>query len=92
MVDRVHICVEGMVQGVGYRYSAQHRAVALGLNGWVRNLPDGRVEMELEGPKPELEQMAEWCAVGPRTARITNVDAKWEHGEPKYHTFQIKGW
>jgi acylphosphatase len=92
MTDRLHVLVEGMVQGVGYRYSTQHRAVALGLTGWVRNLPDGRVEAEFEGPRPELERMLEWCRTGPRFAEVTKVLAHWETGEPKYAGFQLRGW
>lgn len=92
MTGRLHVLVEGMVQGVGFRYSTQHQAVALGLTGWVRNLPDGRVEAEFEGPRPELQQMLDWCRTGPTFAEVTNVDARWETGEPKYSTFQLRGW
>ncbi len=92
MTDRLHVLVEGLVQGVGFRYATQHRALALGLTGWVRNLHDGRVEAEFEGPRPDLERMLEWCQVGPRMAQVSKVETKWETGEPKYPSFQLRGW
>ena len=90
MTDRVHIYITGRVQGVGFRYSTHDRATTLGLNGWVRNLPDGRVEAELEGPKPVIEQMLAWCEIGPRFAKVTRVDATWESGEPRHSDFHYR--
>jgi acylphosphatase len=92
MTDRLHVVVEGIVQGVGFRYSTHHRAVALGLTGWVRNLADGRVEAEFEGARPELERMLDWCQAGPRFAQVSKIEATWETGEPKYSGFQLRGW
>ncbi len=87
LIDRVHVWVSGRVQGVGFRYATANEARALGLTGWVRNLMDGRVEAEFEGERELLEQMVHWCGVGPRFARVTDVEAAWESGEPKYRSF-----
>ena len=91
MTDRVHVFVEGRAQGVGFRYSTFEEAQVLGLTVWVRNLPDGRVEAEFEGPKAALDRMVEWCGVGPRAARVTRVETAWETGSPRYSAFQFRG-
>lgn len=69
----VHVFVSGTVQGVGYRYSTVQEAQKLGLNGWVRNRLDGRVEAMFEGVEPLIEEMVQWCHQGPRSAKVTNV-------------------
>ncbi len=56
---RSHIYFKGMVQGVGFRYTARNYAVDLDLKGWVKNLPDGRVELMSEGPKAAVEELIE---------------------------------
>lgn len=50
----------------------------LGLQGWVRNLPDGRVELVAEGPRDVLERMIAWCHEGPRMSRVASVDVSWD--------------
>ena len=89
--ERLHVLIEGRVQGVGFRFSTYEQALAMGLNGWVRNLYDGRVEAEFEGPRGALEQMLAWCREGPGPARVTNVEACWERGEPKHKGFHCRG-
>lgn len=66
--------VSGSVQGVGYRYFVLVRAGAIGVNGWVRNLADGRVEVVARGSKEALESLADSLQQGPRHARVTDVD------------------
>jgi acylphosphatase len=73
------VLVSGRVQGVGFRWYAVEQARALGLQGWVRNLPDGRVEAWVQGQPPAVESMLAWLAKGPRHAR---VDALERHPEP----------
>ncbi|AFY77169.1 MAG: acylphosphatase [Hydrococcus sp. C42_A2020_068] len=80
-IIRAHVLVSGLVQGVGYRYSTVDRAEKLGLNGWVRNLPDGRVEAVFEGEKAAVEEMIRWCRRGPSAAVVQNVTV--EMGEPE---------
>lgn len=76
MIHRARILVEGRVQGVGFRYSACDEARRLGLCGWVRNLPDGQVELEAEGPEDVLKQFIGWCDHGPRFARVDRVGVR----------------
>jgi acylphosphatase len=64
-----------MVQGVFFRYETRERARGRGLGGWVRNLPDGRVEAVFEGPADAVEAMVEWCRSGPRGASVTDVES-----------------
>jgi acylphosphatase len=72
---RAHLLVRGLVQGVAYRQSALFEAERLGIAGWVRNLPDGRVEAEAEGPREKVEIFARWCEHGPTGARVEWVDS-----------------
>lgn len=89
MSERVHVWVSGLVQGVGFRYSAARQARALGLTGWVRNLPDGRVEAEFEGGPNAVDQMVEWCREGPAFSRVSDVQVHRETGEERHSAFQI---
>jgi acylphosphatase len=73
--SRARIVVSGYVQGVGFRYSAQYEGSRLGLAGWVRNLPTGQVEAEVEGEARSVDAFVAWCHRGPVSARVENVDA-----------------
>ena len=74
----VNLCqralIEGRVQGVWYRGSTQQKAQQLGITGWVKNLPDGRVEVLMCGSEPALEQLQIWLHQGPTMARVTHVE------------------
>jgi acylphosphatase len=76
--------VSGWVQGVGYRASARARASSLGVDGWARNLGDGRVEIVAEGPTDRVAAFLDWCRSGPAGARVTTVEVTDEEpaGEP----------
>jgi acylphosphatase len=70
----LHVLISGRVQGVGFRYSCYAQARHLGLGGWVRNTPEGDVEVWLEGPaKEQLEAMLEWLRRGPPYARVDQM-------------------
>lgn len=73
-MKRYRVSVSGKVQGVGYRANVRARAERAGLAGWVRNLPDGRVEAEIEGAQDAVEDLLTWMEEGPRAARVTGVD------------------
>lgn len=90
VIKRAHIFVEGKVQGVGFRYFTQTNAREMGLNGWVKNLSDGRVEAVFEGPKRKVSTMIEKCRKGPRAARVKNVNMQWEESDEKLDSFDVK--
>jgi acylphosphatase len=70
---RLHLIISGRVQGVGFRFSAYDEAKDLALAGWVRNLPNGDVEIVAEGSRKNLQMLAAWAHLGPPSARVTNV-------------------
>ena len=69
-MKRVHVVVSGRVQGVFYRATCADAARRLELGGWVRNLPDGRVEAVFEGQDGRVDEMVEWCRRGPELAHV----------------------
>jgi acylphosphatase len=75
---RAHVFVTGYVQGVFYRHSAAQRARALGVTGWVKNLPDGRVESVIEGKEEAVRTLVQWCRSGPPHATVEDVEVSWE--------------
>jgi len=78
---RAHVYISGKVQGVGYRLSTQSEAVKLGIKGWVRNVPDGRVEAVFEGEQQAVDQIIQWCHQGPRAAVVKEVQVEYETPE-----------
>ncbi len=89
MKVRAHIFISGRVQGVFFRYRTQDVAMDHNVKGWVRNLPDGRVEAVLEGEKDDVEKVIEFCKVGPPGARVTNLEIEWEPYKGEFKNFQI---
>lgn len=80
-VIRRKVVVQGHVQGVFFRESARRRALAAGVAGWARNLPDGTVEAVFEGEAGAVERLIEFCREGPRGARVDWVDVASEEPE-----------
>jgi len=78
---RAHVFVSGKVQGVYYRANTRDAAEERGVEGWVRNLRDGRVEAVFEGSEDAVESMVEWCHEGSPAARVEGVEA--EYGDPE---------
>ncbi|MFO1417346.1 MAG: acylphosphatase [Methylotetracoccus sp.] len=75
MTRRVHLLVYGRVQGVGFRAATAFTAKRLSLVGWVRNRPDGTVEIEAQGPADHIAEFLTWCHRGPTLARVERVVA-----------------
>jgi acylphosphatase len=73
-VRRVRVLVSGRVQGVFYRATCAHLAREAGLGGYVRNLPDGRVEAAFEGSDEAVERLVRWSRTGPEHARVDDVE------------------
>lgn len=70
---RLRLRITGRVQGVWYRGATEQEARKLGLDGWVRNLPDGSVEALVEGPPDAVHALVAWCRIGPPAARVLDV-------------------
>jgi len=90
MTEQLHVFVSGLVQGVGFRHNLYRKALKLGLSGWVRNLPDGRVEAVAQGERPAVEQLLDWCRHGPALARVDRVDPAWETANQLFSSFEIQ--
>ena len=86
---RVHVIVEGRVQGVFFRYHTQETALSLGLKGWVKNRKDGSVEAVFEGDKGKVDQIIQWCHRGPSEARVMKVHLNWESYTGEFEDFTI---
>ncbi|MEO6290134.1 MAG: acylphosphatase [Ginsengibacter sp.] len=69
----LHILITGSVQGVFYRLSAKKKAIQTGITGWVKNTPEGNVEIIACGPIIQLREFVEWCEKGPAKARVDKV-------------------
>lgn len=75
---RAHVFVTGRVQGVYFRANTRQAARERGVDGWVRNLADGRVEAVFEGAPDRVDSMVEWCHEGSPNARVEDVDVEYE--------------
>lgn len=82
--------VRGEVQGVGFRFFVQRQALQLGLSGWVRNRPDGSVEVAAEGPRPSLESLLPQLQLGPRFAIVEEVEVSWAKESTGLVGFEIR--
>ncbi len=89
-MKRVHVWISGLVQGVFFRYHTRKLAKKLGVRGWVRNLPDGRVEAVMEGEEEALKKMLEFCREGPPGAEVERVEIKWERPKGEFDDFEIQ--
>jgi acylphosphatase len=90
MKARAKVLVSGRVQGVLFRARTIQKAVRQSVNGWVRNLPDGRAEAVFEGEKEAVDMMVDFCREGPRGAMVLGVDVKWEPFTGEFKDFKIR--
>ena len=91
MQVRVHVFVTGKVQGVYFRQNTQITAREHGVTGWVRNLPDGRVEAVIEGDEKTVKAVVDWCRHGPSAARVDVIEVKNERYTGEFSSFEITG-
>ena len=89
-IKRYHFVIEGRVQGVSYRMSAQISAQKIGVTGWVRNLRSGQVEMVAEGDPAQLEQLLEWAWQGPNFAQVTDISLEKLTATGEFSLFEIR--
>ena len=86
---RVRLIIEGRVQGVWFRDSTRREAVASGVSGWVRNRPDGTVEVLAEGAEGRVKRLVSWCHQGPPGARGSRVHESQEEWQGEFASFDI---
>lgn len=86
---RYRVLVSGRVQGVYFRDACRQLALQRGVRGWVRNMPDGRVEAVFEGPAGDVQQLVDWSRRGPRAAVVADVSVRAEPPEG-LGSFQIR--
>ena len=87
---RVHIFVSGRVQGVFFRENTRKRAKKLGITGWVKNLPDGRVEAVFEGEKSKVEELINRTKKGPMFAKVDELKVISEEYKGEFDNFEIR--
>lgn len=85
-----HIVVQGLVQGVGFRYFVFRVAVRLGLGGYVRNLYDGNVEVLAEGERSLVEELIKDLKIGPRSAHVKDLTIEWQNYTGTHPSFEIR--
>ena len=90
MAKRITIRVDGRVQGVLFRRSAQVQAIDLGLMGLARNEEDGSVSITAEGDVEALERFLAWCRKGSPFANVTSVVAEWQDATGEFKRFDIQ--
>jgi len=88
-MKQLHIWVSGFVQGVGYRAFTRHEARRRKLTGWVKNLPDGRVESVMQGPEHKLKEMIQACEIGSYFAQVGSIVVEWEEVTEQFTEFTI---
>lgn len=89
MKARTRILIRGLVQGVLFRREITDVARKIGITGWVRNLPDGRVEAIAEGEKELLDELVRFCHIGPSGARVSGVEVEWSDFKGEFRGFKI---
>ncbi|MEB2793007.1 MAG: acylphosphatase [Caldisphaeraceae archaeon] len=86
---RLHAFIEGIVQGVGYRYFARRNALRLGIKGYAKNLKDGRVEVVAEGEEEAINAFLEELKKGPMLSRVDRVEYRVENYKGEFTSFKI---
>lgn len=93
MKVRAHVQISGRVQGVFFRSDTRGLASRLGVEGWVRNTRDGRVEAVFEGEREKVEELLNFCHRGPPGASVTGVEVGWEEPTGEFSGFEVRyGW
>ena len=87
---RAHVFISGRVQNVNFRAHTRDEAKRAGLDGWVKNLADGRVEAVFEGTRAGVQRLISWCYSGPPAAHIDHVEVQWEEATNLEGPFTIR--
>jgi acylphosphatase len=89
---RVHVWISGRVQGVFFRAHTKEAALRYGVNGWVRNLSDGRVEAVFEGDEEAVDAVVQWCHKGSPLSRVDRVETVEEPYQGEFTHFDVRHW
>ena len=89
-MKQIHIFVTGRVQGVFFRQSTRVIAIKNNVNGWVRNLDDGKVEIVAQGETNNVDNLADWCKTGPANSRVDEFELKEESITDEFENFEVK--
>ncbi len=90
MEEQLSCVIRGLVQGVGFRWFVQREANARGITGWVRNNPEGSVELIAQGTRPALESFLGAVRKGPRSAMVKDVLVEWTVPSREYRSYEIR--
>lgn len=85
----VSLNVEGLVQGVGFRYFTKQKGQEIGISGTVKNLPNGSVQIELAGSNEDIQKMIKWLHIGPPTARVERLEYEFNNKSNGLIGFEI---
>ncbi|MBE0410578.1 MAG: acylphosphatase [Anaerolineales bacterium] len=89
-LSRLHVSIQGRVQGVGFRAFVHRKAIEIGLTGWVRNRWDGSVEVLAEGERPSLDRLLLLLKRGPSSAMVSSMDFEWQPATGEFKRFTVK--
>lgn len=90
MEERLHLKIEGTIQGVFFREKTKEKAAELELTGWIKNNADGSVEAVFEGDSENLKKMLAFCREGPPDAVVDTIEEEWEDATGEFYTFDIE--
>jgi acylphosphatase len=90
MLAHAEIMVQGIVQGVGFRYFVKKCAQQLNLMGWTRNLPSGEVQTVVEGAREDIEQLYREIQKGPAGAKVEEYSIRWEEATGEFDSFEVR--
>ena len=88
--ERAHVMISGRVQGVFFRDETRSAASRLGVNGWVRNTADGRVEAVFEGSAADVEEMIRWCWNGSPSSEVDDVQVEKKEYQGEFDSFSVR--
>ncbi len=87
---QVRVTISGLVQGVGFRHSLLRQARKRDISGWVRNMTNGTVEALFQGEMDSIDDLIEWCRIGPVFAEVSEVHVIWQNREENLDSFEIR--
>ncbi len=88
-MQQAHIIISGFVHGVGYRQFVRKEANKRGVFGWVKNIPQGKVEVVFQGEKEKIEELLAACKIGPFMSEVKEIQVTWEEVDVPFTEFFI---